>query len=88
MEKYTEQERELVRKEVWNNCIDLFNKRKGKTMNSILKSQRKFINELGLLGKNKYKSVEYLETYFKSEDRALAEQVFWNSIYNKVKTTF
>lgn len=42
--------------------------------------QKKYINNLELTGKNKYKSLIVFDNYFKSKDKHLAEQVFWNTI--------
>lgn len=82
----TEQDRTYFRELIWKNAIELFEKRKGMSHNSILKSQRKFINSFNLNGyRNKYKTVELLNTYFKSSNKLLAEQVFYNTVFKKVK---
>ncbi len=85
--KTCEQDRTYYRELIWKNALDLFEKRKGMSQKSIIKSQKTFINSFQLRGKyhNKYKSVQILENYFKNPNKLLGEQIFYNTIYNKVK---
>lgn len=85
MTKFTEQERTYHRQLIWQNVLDLFEKRNGLTHKSIIKSQRNFINNLNIIGKNKYKSIEILNNYFKNPNKLLAEQIFYNTINKKCK---
>jgi len=84
MKKFTEQERTYYRQLIWDNALDLFEKKNGLTHNLIIKSQRRFINKLNVLGKNKYKSIDVLNNYFKNPDKYLAEQIFYTTIKKKV----
>lgn len=84
--KFTEQDRSYMRELIWKNALDLFEKRNGQSASSIIKMQRRFINELYLKGgknSNKYKSVELLQNYFKNPNKLLAQQIFYNSILKK-----
>ena len=86
--KISEQYKTYHRELVWNNALNLlidFDKKKFENTEYILRNQTKFINNINVNGKNKYKSVEILNTYLKSKDKNLAEQVFWNTIKNKIK---
>ncbi len=86
--KISEQDKIYHRKLIWNNALNLltdFDKTKFENNEYILRNQTKFINNINVYGKNKYKSVEILNTYLKSEDKDLAKQVFWNTIKNKIK---
>ena len=85
---YTEQEKTMIRKDIWDNALELFNDYKNfkENPNSMLRQQRKFINSFNLPhSKNKYKSVKYLEDFIKSPDKDIGKQRFLNSIYSKVK---
>ena len=84
MKKYHEQDRVYHRELIWQNALDLFEKRKYMTPRVILRHQRKFINNLGLLGKNRYKTVLLLNTYFQSKNKPLAEQIFYSTILKKI----
>ena len=91
MKKIPEQERIYYRQLIWDNALDLFEKKNSLTHNLIIKSQRRFINKLNVLGKNKYKSIDVLNNYFKNPDKSLAEQIFYTTIKKKVnlnKTCF
>lgn len=86
--KITEQDRTYFRELIWKNTLDLFQKRKSMSPKSIISMQRKFINSFNLKGNsksNKYKTIEILETYFKSSNKLLAEQVFYNTVLKKCK---
>jgi hypothetical protein len=89
--KTIEQDRSYFRELIWKNALDLFERRSGMTPGSILKTQRKFINSFNLKHGNKndrrikYKTVELLDTYFKSSNEKLAEQVFYNSVLKRIK---
>ena len=83
MTKFTEQEKTYHRQLIWNNVLDLFQKKNSLTHKSIIKSQKTLINNLNILGKNKYKSIEVLNNYFKNPNKLLAEQIFYNTIYKK-----
>lgn len=86
--KISEQDKTYHRELVWNNALNLlidFDKKKFENTEYILRNQKKFINNINVNGKNKYKSVNILNTYLKSKDKNLAEQVFWNTIKNKIK---
>ena len=89
--KTTEQDRSYFRELIWKNALDLFERRSGMTPSSILKTQRKFINSFNLNHGNKndrrikYKTVELLDTYFKSSNEKLAEQVFYNTVLKRIK---
>lgn len=83
--KYTEQERTYHRELIWKNALDLYEKRKGLSHKSIIKSQKSLINNLNILGKNKYKSIEVLDNYFKNPNKQLAEQIFYNTISKKYR---
>ena len=90
--KISEQDKTYHRKLIWNNALNLLiNLNKSKVENKyenteyILRNQKQFIHNINVNGKNKYKSVEFLNTYLKSVDKDLAEQVFWNTIKNKIK---
>ena len=83
MTKFTEQEKTYHRQLIWNNVLDLFEKKNSLTHKSIIKSQKTLINNLNILGKNKYKSIEVLNNYFKNPNKLLAEQIFYNTIYKK-----
>ena len=63
----TEQDRTYFRELIWKNALELFEKRNGMTHNSIIKTQKKYINSFNLKGgnnSNKFKTVELLDTYF------------------------
>lgn len=83
MTKFTEQEKTYHRQLIWNNVLDLFQKKNSLTHKSIIKSQKTLINNLNILGKNKYKSIEVLNNYFKNPNKLLAEQIFYNTINKK-----
>ena len=83
MTKLTEQERTYHRELIWENVLELFRK-KNLTQKSIIKSQKKFINSLNIIGKNKYKSIEILNNYFNNPNKLLAEQIFYNTLYKKL----
>ena len=83
MTKLTEQERTYHRELIWANVLELFGK-KNLTQKSIIKSQKKFINSLNIIGKNKYKSIEILNNYFNNPNKLLAEQIFYNTLYKKL----
>ena len=85
MPKYTPQDRSYHRELIWENAVKLFEKRNSMTSKCILRSQHAFINCLELTGKNRYKTVDILNNYFKSKDKSLGEQVFWNTVLKKVK---
>lgn len=85
MPKYTPQDRSYHRELIWENAVKLFEKRNSMTSKCILRSQRAFINGLELTGKNRYKTIDVLENYFKSKDKDLGKQVFWNTVLKKVK---
>ena len=85
MTKYSEQDRVYHRELIWKNAFDLFENRKYLTPRVILRHQRKFINDLGLEGKNRYKTVYLLNTYFQSRNKLLAEQIFYSTFLNKIK---
>ena len=86
MTTFTEQERTYLRYLIWKNAQDLFEKKNHLNHKSIIKSQRNFINNINVLVKNKYKSIEVLNNYFKNPDKYLAEQIFNNTIIKKLKT--
>jgi len=87
--KVSEQDLTYQRELIWNNCVnilvDILDDKKYKFMEDdiILRRQKKFIDTTNIRGKNKYKSVNILKTYLKTEDKGLAEQVFWNTVRNK-----
>lgn len=85
MRKFTEQDRTYHRELIWNNVLELFEKKKSLSEKSIIKCQKRLINNLNVLGKNKYKSVEVLNNYFKNPNKLLAEQIFYNTINKKCK---
>tara|TARA_Y100000590_G_C15220531_1_gene826050 strand:+ start:132 stop:404 length:273 start_codon:yes stop_codon:yes gene_type:complete len=88
MPKFTEQERTYNRQLIFENVLDLFEKKNGLTYKSIIKSQKKLINNLNILGKNKYKSIEILNNYFKNPNKLLAEQIFYNTINKKINNKY
>ena len=83
MTKYTEQDRVYHRELIWNNLIELFQKKKFFSDKSLIKAQRKFINKFNIISKNKYKTITILENYCKNPDKALAEQIFWRTVRTK-----
>jgi len=83
MTKFTEQECTYHRELIWQNVLELFEK-KYLTQKSIIKSQKKFINSLNINGKNKYKSIEILSNYFNNPNKLLAEQIFYNTLNKKL----
>ena len=86
MTKFSEQDRTFHRELIWKNALDLFENRKGMTNLSIIKSQKKFINSLNMPNsKNKYKSIEILNNYFKNPNKLIAEQVIHNTFSKKIK---
>lgn len=85
MNKLSEQEKSYCRELVWKNAQGLFEKRNSMPSSVIIKMQKRLINSYGIIGKNKYKSVLVLENYFKNPDKHLAEQIFWNTMYNKTR---
>ena len=85
MNKLSEQEKSYFRELVWKNAQGLFEKRNSMPPSIILKMQKRLINSYDIIGKNKYKSVLVLENYFKNPDKHLAEQIFWNTMYNKMR---
>ena len=85
MTKFTEQERTYHRQLILENALNLFEKRNILSHKSIIKSQKSFINNLNILGKKKYESIELLNNYFKNPDKQLAEQIFYNTISKKCK---
>ena len=48
MKKIPEQERIYYRQLIWDNALDLFEKKNSLTHNLIIKSQRRFINKLNV----------------------------------------
>ena len=83
----TEQDRTYYRKLIWENALELFEKRKGMSEKSIIKTQNKFINNFNIKGgkkSNKYKTIELLKNYFRSSNKPLAEQIFYNSVLKKM----
>ena len=84
MKLYTEQENVYLRKLCWQNVLELFNKKKNMSSKSIIKSQIKLINSYHIIGKNKYKTVKVLQNYFNNPNKELAEQIFWNTIKDKI----
>lgn len=85
MNKLSEQEKSYCRVLIWKNACDLFEKRNSMPSSIILKMQKRFINNYNLYGKNKYKSIKVLDDYFKNPNKHLAEQIFWNTMYNKTR---
>ena len=85
MVKFTEQEYSYLRELIWQNTLDLFEKRNSYTVKSLIKKQKKYINNLNIIGKNKYKSIEVLNNYFNNPNKLLAEQIFYNTIQKKSK---
>lgn len=85
MVKFTEQEYSYHRQLIWQNTLDLFEKRNSYTVKSLIKIQKKYINNLNIIGKNKYKSIEVLNNYFNNPNKLLAEQIFYNTIQKKSK---
>lgn len=85
MQKYTQQDRSYHRELIWKNAIELFQKRNNMNSKSILRTQRSFINNLDVTGKNSYKTIDVLNNYFKNLNKNLAEQVFWNTVLKKVR---
>jgi hypothetical protein len=85
MSKYTEQDRTYYRELIWRNALDLFNNKKNKTDKFIINSQKKYIDSFNMNYKNKYKSLDILNNYFKNPDKNLGEQIFWNTINKKIK---
>lgn len=64
MPKYTPQDRSFHHTLIWENAVKLFEKRNIMSSKCILRSQRSFINNLELIGKNRYKTINVLENYF------------------------
>ena len=85
MTKYTEQDRVYFRELIWNNLIELFQKKNNFTNKSLIRAQRKFINKFNIISKNKYKTVTILENYCKNPDKTVAEQIFWRTVRTKSK---
>ena len=86
MVKFTEQEYSYQRELIWQNTLDLFEKRNSYTVKSLIKIQKKYINNLNIIGKNKYKSIEVLNNYFNNPNKLLAEQIFYNTIKKKINS--
>ena len=84
MKKYCEQDRAYHRELIWQNAFNLFEKRKYMTSRVILRHQKKFIHDLGLTGKNRYKTVQLLNTYFQSKNKILAEQILYSTLLKKI----
>lgn len=82
---YSPQDRTYHRELVWKNAVKLFEKRNGMTPKSIINTQKAFIHNLQLSGKNKYKTIDILQNYLKNPNKIIAEQIFWTSIYSKIK---
>ena len=72
-------QRELI----WKNMVKLFIE-KNMTDEIMLRRQRRFINQTSVRGKNKYKTLVILNTFLKTKDKDMAEQVFWNTVKGKV----
>ena len=85
MPKFTEQERNYHRLLIWENVLYLFENKKSLSNKLIIKFQKRLINKLNIIGKNKYKSIEILNNYFKNPNKLLAEQIFYNTINKKCK---
>ena len=85
MPKYTPQDCSYHRELIWENTVKLFQNRNSMSSKSILRSQYSFINGLECTGKNRYKTVDVLNNYFKTKDKNIGEQVFWNTVLKKVK---
>jgi len=84
---YKEQTNSYYRQLIWENALSLFEKKSGMTEKSIIKAQKKFINSFdSIKGKNKYKTIEVLNNYFKNPNKLLATQIFWNT-FNKKNIT-
>lgn len=89
--KVTEQERAYQRQLIWNNAFNILMEVKSnknykftdENINILLRKQKRFIHNTDIYGKNKYKSIKILDTYLKSKDKHLAEQVFLNTLKNK-----
>jgi hypothetical protein len=89
MKQYFEHYYTEKRDEIWQNALELFENRKGIDDNTIINRQIKFINNSGITGKNKYKSVDYLKQYFNTcnnnhKIKGIAEQTFYNSVLCKI----
>lgn len=85
--KVTEQDRTYYRELIWKNALELFEKRNVLPQNAIINSQMRYINSFSLKGSkksNKYKTIELLNTYFKSSNKLLATQVFYNTVLKKI----
>ena len=85
--KYTEQELTLIRKMIWENAYELFlNYNLSDNKKSIIKRHKKFINSFGISwGTKKFKSLQILNTFLNSKNKALACQQFNNSIIKKIR---
>jgi hypothetical protein len=84
MSKLTEQECSFLRELVWKNALNLFEKKESLTHKSLIKIQKRFINDLNITGKNKYKTIEIFNNYFKNPCPFLGEQIFYNTINKKI----
>lgn len=85
--KYSEQDCTVFRTLIWNNAVNLFEKRKQMSNTSIVKAQKKYINNFNTFhNKNKYKSIDILNNYFKNPNKHIAEQIFWNTVSKKITT--
>ena len=80
----TEQEKTYLRELLWINVVKLFGKKNTMNPKTIINLQKKLVNSYNILGKNKYKTVNVLVNYFNNPNKALSEQIFWNTIKNKV----
>ena len=82
--RLTEQDKTYQRELIWNNLIKIINEKKNTTDESCLLRQIKFINKSNICSKNKFKSVDILNNYLKNQDKHMAQQIFWNTIKNKI----
>ena len=83
--KISEQDLIYQRQLIWNNLDKINNENNENFINR----QKKFINNTNLNNtnlnnKNKHKSINILNTYLNSKDKDLTEQIFWNTVKNKI----
>jgi len=90
MKKYQEADRVYHRELIWLNAYNLVRSKEKYNLKTCIRLQKKFINNLDILGPNRYKSIDVIKQYFKTPEnqKGIAEQILYGTIRNKVGYKF
>ena len=90
MKKYNEYDRVYHRELVWLNAYNLVKSKEKYNMNTCIRLQKKFINDLDLLGPKRYKSLDIIKQYFKApaNQSGISDQILYQTIRNKIGYAF